>query len=104
MTRQEAIDTLSGMYQVHVYWETGEDFSPRINKALDMAIEALETQGEAGKWVLTNGGVYECSKCGKVPVNKVVSHGMTVMDYTGIKVNEAFRYCPKCGAKMEGVV
>lgn len=45
-----------------------------------------------GRWALNKKyGDYECSECGQGDVK--------AMDFTNLKM----RYCPSCGAKMDGV-
>jgi len=69
--------------------------------SIDMAIKALENQ-KTGHWILTDvegNRVWNCncSECGKDP-----------QDYIGgsenwwLIKNKLPKYCPNCGAKMEG--
>lgn len=93
MNRREAIDILTGLYCVPV--ENGADeFASEINKAIDMAIEALRTG--TWRWVdfwkkdraRVKHGI-QCSECGEC------------YDWNDPCVLPS--YCPECGAKMEGV-
>ena len=55
-------------------------------KALDMAIEALQTETKHGKWVESPTCWIACSVCGNEPPEE-----------TNIPTD----YCPNCGAKMD---
>lgn len=59
--------------------------------ALEIAIDELRPHG---KWIY-NGFTYRCSECGKPP-KTLGACGSTIF------VNESFKYCPECGAKMDG--
>ena len=102
MTKQEAINILTGQYRVPV--ENGTDeFAQEINKAIDMAIEALQAESKTGKWKLDPNGMdwnipaWRCSECG------------FVANYIGVEVNglgdnpmnwAGSNFCPNCGADM----
>lgn len=80
MTKEEAIDILETTgFVAHSMTD--------VDTALDMAIEALEGRPKA-KWVrnVCYVGVL-CSEC-KEPVSEDMTYG--------------FRFCPYCGAEMEG--
>ena len=72
MTRQDAIDILVGVI--------------KTQKALDMAIKALEQKQKPGKWIVDR----YCSEC---------EWDKQEASYTSGWVEN---FCPNCGAKMEG--
>lgn len=73
MNKHEAIDILTGLYRIPV--ENGADkFASEINKAIDMAIGAL--QEPKREWTIQN-----CPKCGKFVLKDWI-------------------VCPYCGANM----
>lgn len=80
MTREKAIDTLKS---IKAGFETDEWLQEDI-KALDLAIEALEIQ-KTGHWIdnKVQTKLCNCSEC-----------------YALSKVY--YKFCPHCGAKMEG--
>lgn len=62
---------------------------------IEEALRAIPTADVApvryGRWTLNKKyGDYECSECGQGDVK--------AMDFTNLKM----RYCPNCGAKMDG--
>ena len=85
MNKQEAITILAGRYCIPV--ENGADkFASEINKAIDMAIEAL-TEQPKGEWI----DDCTCSNCNWL--NE---------DDDGRILLTTYNYCPNCGAKMRG--
>lgn len=85
ITKEEAIEHLKNMEMPHDnYYEELDDFITQGNAALKMAIEALENQ-KTGHWIdnKVQTKLCNCSEC--YALSKVYS-----------------RYCPNCGAKMEG--
>ena len=89
MTREKAIDTLKS---IKTGFETDEWMKDDI-KALDKAIEALEKQ-KVGHWIRLIEEYPDCDFEFK---------GCSVCrtHYPNFTVKQ-FRYCPNCGAKMEG--
>lgn len=55
----------------------------KMREALDVLIQALESQPKTGYWNIL-GDIWECSSCETM-----------VMGYDGLN------YCPNCGARME---
>lgn len=86
ITREEAIDILKKNYP--------DSHFKLLREAVDMAIEALkQPERKKGKWIEKT-HTYEffepiplcvCSECGRT-----------------IKYREKYKYCPNCGAEMEG--
>ena len=95
MTREEAIKFLTLMRKaVSNFEEYGHDKASMViecdkAEAIDMAIEALQTDAVQGEWVdwLGKGNEWECSVC----KCSIESHGSI-----------AYKYCPMCGARMKG--
>lgn len=87
MTREEAIEELLSMKHIFIA-ESDAD------KALDMAIEALQEQ-KKGKWRLLHQGKdtsdYECTNCLGI-----------LMDVPNDDEHELQKYCSMFGALMEG--
>lgn len=85
MTREEAI----GRIQEHIHIHSKkEPFTPYLDKAFDMAIEALKEQRPHGEWEKKSicYDYFYCSEC-------------------GYAYKHAFNFCPNCGADMrEGEV
>lgn len=108
MTNEEAIEILEERWR---YSKTYKYTDAEIREAFDMAIKALEAQPQCdiakiaektatfmaehytGKWVEKEDynldTYYECSKCGA--------------DYCIEGDILIHKYCPNCGAKMDGV-
>ena len=55
---------------------------------------------KTGTWCVTPDGRLVCSNCFENPTNRIIIDGALVYDMTPIK--KRMRYCPNCGAKMEG--
>lgn len=91
MTREEAIQRLYRMGLPHV--GIIDENTLADNKALSMAIEALEDR-PTGKWInggSTNGIYYKkCNQC------------FAVIDETFFAYDFDVNYCPNCGAYMKG--
>lgn len=94
MTRNEAKEIL----QAVKFLLPTEEYSERVEEALDMAIEALERKH--GEWLETSEsigweevGCAECSVCGKT---------LVLGDYTMDDIKFNYNYCPNCGADMRG--
>lgn len=77
MTREEAINAI----KEHI-----DNFPIIVEiEALEMAIKALEQEPNIGRWIKSNiGGAKVCSVC---------------KAHIGLS---SFKYCPNCGARMEG--
>lgn len=103
MTNQEAIRIIENVNAnnncincFYKYDVTCEDC--RVNTALKMAIKALESQ-KTGHWIEKNinqDGTHNiyCSNCNNY--QKFKGHANSYNARTKLK------YCPNCGAKMEG--
>lgn len=84
MTRKEAI----GRIQEHIHIHSKkEPFTPYLDKAFDMAIEALKEQRPHGEWIehrRYNWGYYseyECSSC-----------------HDEVWQKTEWQFCPNCGS------
>lgn len=94
MTREEAIDIIKS--ECYVFNPLNFDRSTMVNTALDMAIKALEQEPKTGHWIKTpkavmgEGYMWYCDKC-----------NFEVYQDTSKKYPSE-KYCPHCGAKMEG--
>lgn len=87
MTREEAIEILSGFGIINRY--CSEDA-----EALDMAIKALEQESKIGHWIVNKEkSLARCSNCKFLLKNKdeIKLFGTFIQGYN---------YCPYCGAKM----
>jgi len=88
MTREEAKEILTELWGVY-----NQDYlTDKESEAVEMAIEALrEPEKKKGKWldVPDPYGFFDtipvCSECGCTT-----------------KLRETYKYCPHCGAEMEG--
>lgn len=86
MTRKEAIDIINSIkYIVKI-----DDYSDRLEIALDMAVEALKEQRPHGEWIY-KGGKYWCSSCGE----KAIYHS-----HVKEPLPHLTNFCPNCGASM----
>ena len=88
MTREEELDWLYRLRsEIYVYMP--KEWLIPMNNALDMAIKELEQEPRTGHWIyIGNSGVNglkicKCSNCKK-------------------KTYGSHKFCPNCGAKMEG--
>ena len=99
MNNQEAIKLLGNLFLVVEVLKVDKEKRKEIKTALDMAIKALsESTGDTktGEWIIEkrdSQDVYEhayCSECDSYWSNS------TLVD--------SFNYCPKCGARMKGVI
>lgn len=90
MTNQEAISRIKDHKIVH---KMNEPRAIYISEALDMAIESLENQ-KTGHWIRLIEDYPDCD---------LEFKGCSVCrtHYPNLAVRQ-FRYCPNCGAKMEG--
>lgn len=90
MTREEAIEQFK--YSIELIKQDGKDYlDERDIPMLKMAIEAIENQ-KIGHWIEIDDYPhedFECDCCG----GKV---------YGTEEPYEEYKYCPNCGAKMEG--
>ena len=87
MTREEAIKILN---EEKDFQNTLVDKS--VFNAICIAVEALkQTERPTARWIESPNGVYvECSICGSHWEKGFVEHCN-------------MQYCPKCGARMEGI-
>ena len=93
MTREEALEVFSTVKERSEHFkECGCRFplwtiTERDEEAIDMAIEALQTDVEQGEWIDVENEPYcECSVCGSYIDN----------------LDDDYAFCPRCGAKMKG--
>lgn len=100
MTRKEAIKILD---EQHLMWtmKEAEAYCMEVNKAIDMAIEALKEEPKlnTGKWIKATGmmppefhGHHCCSECGNF-ANMEPPFGNR---------EDLSNFCPNCGADMRG--
>lgn len=85
MTREEAKAILKGFMENPLYSDI-----PKVCRAFDMAIEALEQEPRKGHWIeVTNGrGGHECNICHEyAPSYRNGDDHLT-------------KYCPNCGCRM----
>ena len=99
MTKKRAIEMLTNMRNNYdAYGKlTGKD---EITQMLDMAIEALQEQ-KVGKWIGDNGKEVYLDEFGNTKHSchcSVCGDWLVASDEYGCRG----RYCPNCGAKMEG--
>jgi len=91
MTREEAIDVLKANYPDSCY--------ELLREAVDMAIEALkQPEQKKGKWVKKadyGTTIFECSCCHQVKPYEIGNSPDELIFWD-------CKYCPECGAKMEG--
>ena len=97
MTNKEAAELLEKLYLMADIRDEYGDFTDKsdFEEAVDMAIRALRQQKTAHLMFLdkcANAG-YSCSNCSK----KLVKLG-----WSGTV--KKIKYCPNCGAKMDGKV
>lgn len=94
----------------------GKDISPltkryksrecqAVNRCFRIAVDALAAPPHTGKWV--NGSEYEyeyayCSVCGYMQFADWDSHRQA--EEGVISFADNYKFCPSCGAKMEGGV
>lgn len=77
----------------------------QFKEAYNLAIKALKEppadvqEVKHGKWGIVEYEYFTCSACGESYFNDMDSHKMAE-DY--LKNNGAYKYCPWCGAKMDG--
>lgn len=95
MTREEAKVILKGFMENPLYSDI-----PKVCRAFDMAIKALEQEPKTGHWIfqkITHGKRMWCSNCDSafdLCCNQVREYDeVTKKDYI-------WSYCPWCGAKM----
>ena len=102
MTNKEALDELKKVRTINVSRKENkymfDSFVKISNESLDKAIEALENQ-KTGHWIEMNtnpDGTHNmyCSNCNIY--QKFKGHTNSYNARTKLK------YCPNCGAKMEG--
>ena len=88
MTNEEAIvmqkAIKAGLHETGKDHPYRDDMIPLMKESCDMAIEALEEQ-KVGKWIRESKELSHCSECGQ--------QIFTVQNW--------FKRCPACGAKME---
>ena len=53
-----------------------------------------------GRWFIGDDWALHCSECSKTPISRIIVHGIQIFDMTPVK--EMMKYCPNCGAKMNG--
>ena len=59
-----------------------------VLNSLNKAIEAIERDPKTGRWIkISSADIYECSTCGEKMITPKI---------------KAYKFCPNCGAKMEG--
>lgn len=96
MTIDRAINTLHSLKDY--YNDKNEDsyvgFDAVDNTALDIAIKALEQQPKTGHWIEV---IDEIDSFG----NKTWHHECSICGNTNSGWGE-YKYCPNCGARMEG--
>lgn len=63
-------------------------------KELQALREFKERYEKKGKWEYTGMGVYQCTNC-------KAEYEIGIVDHCSIN-NPEFKFCPNCGAKMEG--
>ena len=82
VTREEAITIIDNLHLIGC-GRNQHEYDLKINVALDMAIEALQSDRPQGEWIDVNGdgSLWRCSRC---------------KDTACCDGN----YCPTCGAKM----
>ena len=91
MTNEEAIKRIRDHMEAH---KLNEPHAVLINEALEMAIEALETNNNTAYW--KDG---RCAKCGSLcPPRKISYLGELTFEY-----NYETNFCTNCGAKMMGI-
>ena len=98
ISRQAAIDTaISGRVRALPTTEDGEDWI-RVNEVRDSLL-TLPSAQRTGRWIVVSDGygngeatacICECSECKD-----------TIWVYK--KSDRKWKYCPNCGARMEGV-
>lgn len=111
MTRKEAI----GRIQEHIHIHSKkEPFTPYLDKAFDMAIEALKDRPH-GEWKFVQRGKFVdmvCPICGFVREDGI-AYNMTVEEVLDSVDADTFsihgksdfpKYCEECGAKMCNVM
>lgn len=89
MTKEDAIKEIRDMLNRDIA-EYGEFESEYICEAVEMAIEALQER-QTGKWVITARNGVLCSECKSGTRKMPMLFG-----------NPLYKFCPFCGAKMEG--
>lgn len=53
-----------------------------------------------GRWFIGDDGALHCSECSKIPISRIIVHGIQIFDMTPVK--EMMKYCPNCDARMDG--
>lgn len=91
MTRKEAIGRIQEHIRIH---SKKEPFTPYLDKAFDMAIEALKEQRPHGEWL----SHYDyCNKHGYMPSGLITFWWCNQCEQG---VEHPTNFCPKCGADM----
>ena len=57
-------------------------------------------QRQKAHWVFCEDGRIRCSACELTPINRIVVKGSVVYEIP--QITKMMKYCPRCGAKMEG--
>lgn len=72
-------------------------YKPIIAEVIDVLL--MDSQEEKhGKWINNDNNQTICSICGKLgPIRRVMHNGVIMWED-----NSFVKYCPNCGAKMEG--
>ena len=87
MTREEAIGRIIEHQAIH---SRKEPFTPYLDEAFRMAIEALKEERPHGEWIYhRHNHNYECPFCHRC------------IDETDMPCADTWDFCPNCGARMK---
>lgn len=93
MTREEIENlpkNVNTLLDLSVTMPTRQKLNEKLNKVCELAIKALQQEPKQGHWIYTleDWNKWECSECG-------------FTKRTDVHVYLGYKYCPKCGLKME---
>ena len=83
-----------------VGWQGNADIYREHRESVNMAISLLKEQGvKTGHWTISEYEYLDCSCCGESYYT-----GCDSMEEANMRLKKGFyfKYCPYCGAKMEG--
>ena len=80
--------------------ESAVDYLYKIGWMQEHDRTLSEVEERTGRWCFNTDGKLVCSNCYETPTNRILLYADMIFDMT--PVQEKMKFCPNCGARMEG--